>query len=181
METYNKTVVCNETIPLCWETHWEQRGYLFIHMPMAITGIMTNILNLIVLHQKPFRIKVTAFTLLRAMACADLFTCCTVLPIGLCRCLEPHEQWHTYLQQFYEVYIYLPIANWFGTVSVWLTMVVTIERYMSVAHAIVAKNLWSPSMAHWIIAALYLAGLLMNMPHFFMRQISDSPPPIYTE
>ena len=151
-------------------------------MPIAIMGIITNILNLLVLHHQQFRVRVTAFTLLRAMAVADLCACLTIFPIGLCRCIYPTGgTWQTHLQQFYEIYIYLPLSNWFGCSSVWLTTVVSFERYFCVAYPIKAKYMWTLPVARWIIGGIFFSAFLMYLPYFFLREIEDEPPPGYTE
>ena len=172
---------CNNSISLCWQSKLEPYGYFCLHMPCALMGIVTNTLTLLVFHQRPFQARVTAYTLLQAMAVMDFITCFLILPIGFCRCIEPSEQWETYVQQFYDIYIYLPLCNTFGTASVFLTMFVSIERYMSVAHALKAKKLWSSRFTSLVIVMCLLCGFVINMPYFFLREISEEPPPGYTE
>jgi hypothetical protein len=174
---------CSVVPPLCWDSRLESIGYLYIHLPIAVMGIVTNILNLLVLQHAQFRARVTVFTLLQAMALADLCACVTIFPIGLCRCIEPDAggAWQTHLQQFYEIYIYLPLSNWFGCCSVWLTSVVSFERYFCVAYPLKAKQVWTVRLARVIIAAIFVSSLLMYVPYFFLREIRDSPPPGYTD
>ena len=172
---------CNITVSTCWENNYEQKGYFFLHMPIALMGVVTNTLNLIVLHHKTFKTKVTAYTLLVAMAIADLVGCAVIFPISFCRCLEPIEEWHCYLQQFYDVYIFLPFANGFGTISIWLMVVASLERYMSVAHPLKARKVWTCRFTKCTILACYVCGFAISMPYFFQRQIEKEPPPGYTE
>ena len=166
---------------LCWDNELERYGYLGLLMPIALMGLITNTFSIFVLMQNPFKARVTAYTLLRAMAVTDFIACLLIFPIGLCRCIEPTETWQIYMQQFYEVYIYLPIANGFITVSIYLMMVVSIERYMSVAYALTAKHIWTRRFTSLVILGCYVSGLVINIPYFFLREIRDDPPPGYTD
>ena len=114
---------------------------------------------------------------------ADLMACVTIFPIGLCRCIDPGDElWKSYLQQFFEIYIYLPLSNWFGCVSVWLTTVVSFERYFCVAYPLKAKYLWTSQITRCIIIGIYISGFLMYLPYFFLRTINDEgAPPGYTD
>ena len=74
---------CTVTVAICWESDHEPIGYFYLQMPIALMGVVTNTLNLIVLHHKTFKTKVTACTLLVAMAIADLVACSVIFPIGI--------------------------------------------------------------------------------------------------
>ena len=154
---------CNATSANCWETNVKY-AYFILDMPIALLGIVTNILNLVVLNQRPFSIKVTAYTLLVALAVADLLTCTIIFPITFCRCIKPTEKWHMYLQQFYDVYIYLPLANTFATASMWLTLVVSIERYGFVVHAFSSKKYWTRRVTNSAITFCYFDAFAINFP-----------------
>ena len=78
-----------------------------------------------------FQTKTAAITLLRGLATSDIMVCLLVFPIAFCRCIDTDQLWRKYFKTYYEVYVYLPLANTFATSSLWLVVVVSVERYDS--------------------------------------------------
>ena len=180
--TTDNETECVIHFPACFESEVEFIGYMYIDAPLNFLGIVTNILNLLVLTKPPFMVRVTAFTFLRGMAVADLLACSFIFPIGFCRCFPPGDiSWKGYMQQFYDVYIYLPLANWCGCVSTWITVASSLERFMCVAFVVKSRQFWTPSRARLIVFVIFAASFLLNMPYFFLTEIQDTPPPQYTD
>ena len=60
-------------------------------------------------------------------------------------------------------------------------MVVSLERYMCVAHPLKAMRLWTNRFTKLTILVCYLVGFAISIPYFFQRKIEKEPPPGYTE
>ena len=61
-------------------------GYSYVITIVAIIGIVSNILNIIVFSKKTF--TGSSFTYMRYMAVMDLVTCSLYLPMGIWKCRQ---------------------------------------------------------------------------------------------
>lgn len=159
-------------------TSAEQIGYMFFYTPICITGIVCNIINVVVLTGTKFTLNGSTFTYLTAMAVADLTTLSLASPIGFIRCFPPSHTWQHYFGQIYEIYIYVPFVNTFATASVWMTVAVSVERYFFVTKS---RGLCSRLHTKWVILFIGIASFLFHIPYFFTRRVSDSGHKEYTD
>jgi hypothetical protein len=160
----------------------EYAGYLYVFTPLSIIGVVFNTLTLLVFRRFPVPLSNASFIYLLAVSWANLIVCALCIPVGVVRCLPKGTSYQATWKQIYEIYIYLPIANTFGCASVWLTTVVTIERYLVVAHS----HTWlgiavsRPSHPYHAIIAVSMSAFAISAPYFFVFVPGDDAP-MYTE
>ena len=172
---------CTDTVYSCVYQSAEYYGYLYIYTPVAVVGVVFNCFNLRVLARTSFKGCMSTFTFLRAMAVADLLCLILVSPIGIIRCANQSYEWQHYTRQVYEIYIYLPIANSFACASVWITMTVAIERYITITRMALAKQICTKFYARWTIFFIYISAIAINFPYHFYRRVSDTVCREYTD
>ncbi len=147
----------------------EDIGYTIIIPTICAIGAMLNIINLVVLCQKT--VTGICYTFLSAMAAADLITLVLVFPIGLSRCSNCQDSDATAAAKLYEIYVYMPLANTSTTSSVWFTVAVTFERYVSIRKTVPVKK-DVHGRARWVVFGLSLLSLLTNIPYFFVHTLT---------
>ncbi len=133
----------------------------------CISGMVANILAFAVLSQPT---NCVMFHLLRSLALADFFflvgTFMTQILINLYPVLGIMEKMYTY--SGYLIKYITPLVLMFQTTSIWLTVIISIERYLAVCQPLVAhrygkpfrmskknKNIWKMYINKICIAFLY--------------------------
>ena len=76
-----------------------------------------------------------------------------------------------YAWQVYDAYIFLPLANVFANASVWITVMLTTERWISVKFPLKAKDLCTRSLARKAIFTTFILSFLINIPRFLCQTI----------
>jgi hypothetical protein len=109
---------------------WEPIYYLAIMCPIAFIGLFTNTITFKIFMDKTFN-SVT-FKYLKLIAITDFFICLTVIPYCLTSYTQAYNHYDLFARNFYLAYIYLPITNILITLSMYLNLLVTIERLISV-------------------------------------------------
>ncbi len=109
---------------------WEPIYYLAIMCPIAFIGLFTNTITFKIFMDKTFN-SVT-FKYLKLIAITDFFICLTVIPYCLTSYTQAYNYYDLFARNFYLAYIYLPITNILITLSMYLNLLVTIERLISV-------------------------------------------------
>lgn len=107
----------------------EAYSYLFIMVPLALIGIILNLLSLKVFINKSF--NTVTFKYIRLITLTDFFICLLVIPYCLTSYTQPFNKYDLYARHFYLAYFYMPGANVAINVSMLLNLLVTIERYVN--------------------------------------------------
>lgn len=170
----NISINCTEPILSCPHHSAEFYGYLYFHTPIALAGIVMNIFNIAILSGTAFKGCGPTFTFLLAKAVSDLLFLILACPIGVTRCAKQQQGWQLYSRQIYDIYIYTPIGHSFATLSVWLTAIVAIERYITVAQGTMARRICTKDVAQWTVIILILPAFLINFPYFFYRCVNEN-------
>ena len=121
---------CTENASVCSD-YFVKIGYLYVFSLICTFGTIFNCLNLFVFSKSQFSSKMTSSILvyLTGLAMADLIACVVSIPLPFIRCVEAPTGDIKYFYNFYEKYIYHPFGNTFLTISVWITLIFTIDRY----------------------------------------------------
>ena len=141
----------------------------FVMPCICVVGIVLNLLNLIVFCQS--YLKGTCFTFLTALSMADMTTLTIVLPLGFSR--QMNQSLVPMSAKLYEIYVFYPLGNSSATLSIWVTTTLTIERLVSVKKYAIASKTNSICRARVTIVLLALGSLLLNLPLFFVKQLSE--------
>ena len=168
---------CTITVHPACSTTGELIAYVAVITPVCIIGIIFNSLLLAVLRQPGFKHGLAIFSILRAIGLMNLLVCCVVLPIGLCRCSSTSVYWELHAQAIYEVYVYLPLSNFFGTASLFLTVAMVLDIYIGIQFACLAKKWCTVVNVRRITALVLVLALCMNTPLYFYQEIAYDPDP----
>ena len=118
-----------------------------LSMPIAIIGIMTNVVSFIVLATQKHRLTTTV--LLQALAVADsLVLVCTLLMRSLPVLHTLTESLGSYITAFPQIFVYLyPAVFFIRLTDTWLTILLTIDRYIAVCHPLQVSALRRTSLS----------------------------------
>lgn len=139
---------------------------------IGAAGLLGNALSVLVLSRPQMRSSVNCL-LVGLAACDTVLILTSVLLFGL-TAVFPYTGHMRYY--YYHVcphitpYAY-PIANAAQTMSVYLTLIVTIERWVAVCHPFRAKALCTSSRARWYVLGTAAFALAYNAPKFFEAEV----------
>lgn len=137
-------------------------------------GLLGNALSIVVLSRPQMRSSVNCL-LVGLAACDTVLILTSVLLFGLTAVFPYTGRMRYY---YYHVcphitpYAY-PIANAAQTMSVYLTLIVTVERWVAVCHPFRAKALCTSSRARWYVLGTAAFALAYNAPKFFEAEVVE--------
>ncbi|UJR22756.1 hypothetical protein I4U23_025788 [Adineta vaga] len=147
----------------------EVYGYRYVILTICIFGIVCNILNLCVLLQR--RLKESPYTYLTGLAIADVLTLISISPFSVVRGdYIRHETIFFALTRF-ESQIYMPLANYFGQVSIMITLALTIERYLFTTYPLRTRMFCKPRYARITIAIILFLCAFLSFPRFLFETV----------
>lgn len=135
-------------------------------------GLLGNALAVLVLSRPQMRSSINCL-LVGLAACDTALILTSVLLFGL-TAVYPYTGRLRYY--YYHVCPHLtpyayPLANVAQTMSVYLTLIVTVERWVAVCHPFRAKALCTSSRARWYVLGTALFALAYNAPKFFEAEV----------
>ncbi|CAH1774561.1 unnamed protein product [Owenia fusiformis] len=125
-------------------------------------GIVGNLLNLMVLGRKT--LNDSPYCYLTGLAVSDLITLALTVIFSL---VSQKYGIGNYDWRIFDAKVYYPLANVTTTASIWLTVALTIERFIFVKYPITSKRVCTKKTARHIIALVYFAALVINIPLWF--------------
>ena len=135
-------------------------GYECINTPVALFGIVTNILIIVVMRQKCFRCR--PYTYMQWIAFVDLIICSLTAPVGFLRC-EKHNPMAQFFIGVYMWFICYPLSKAAAACSVWTTMALTVDRLLAIKYPF-RKNTWH---AKYVALVFAICALALYSPYFF--------------
>ena len=117
---------------------------------------------------------------------ADMMSSIMLIPIGFLRCLHPTTHGEKLFWNIYEVVLFLPLANTFITSSVWITLIISVERCVFIQVFAGARDVFSPQRTRIIVLTTFLVSTIFNLPFFFKYDLyktmaSNKTEPIRTD
>jgi hypothetical protein len=152
----------------------EVAGYRYVMLTICIFGIVCNLLNLCVLLQR--RLKESPYTYLTGLAVADMLTLMSISPMSIVRGDYIRNDHLFFLLTRFELHISMPLANYFGQVSIMITLALTIERYLFTTYPLRTRTFCKPLYARIVISLILVVCALLSFPRFLSdttRQIID--------
>ncbi len=143
---------------------------MYVIPAICIFGVVCNILNVIVLTRK--HMTESPYTYLMGLALADLGLLVLAF-VGTA--LSTRLGDGVYFWKVYDGFIFYPFANVFANSSVWVTVLLTVERFISVQFPLRAKDLCTRSIARRSIVCIILIAIFINIPRFFCQNIIEKP------
>nr|QMS43312.1 FMRFamide receptor [Thaumetopoea pityocampa] len=141
---------------------------------IAAGGLLGNALSMVVLTRPQMRSSINCL-LVGLAACDTLLIVTSVLLFGLSAVFPYTGRLRHY---YYHVcprltpYAY-PLGNAAQTMSVYLTLIVTLERWVAVCHPFRAKALCTSARARWYVLGTAAFALAYNAPKFFEVKVVE--------
>lgn len=133
---------------------------------ICMFGIVCNMLNLVVLTRRTM--TESPYTYLMGIAVADI----ALLILAFVEVVfSKRSSQGMYVWKFYDGYIFLPFANMFANSTVWVTVLMTVERFISVKYPLRAKEWCTRTLARRCIAAVFIVAMVINIPRFFCMKV----------
>ncbi|XP_076075868.1 putative G-protein coupled receptor B0563.6 [Mytilus galloprovincialis] len=164
MTTFNDSDVSSETYPSSNQVRDEVDMVAvicnkYIGPILCVAGVFGNILNLIILIRG--RLNNPPYFYLKALAVTDM--CALVLSFLH---LMVSNRSTLYEWKFFDAYLFFPLVNFFTASSVWLTVGVTIDRFLYVKAPLWARAQFSLNRAKVRIAIILVATIFITVPRF---------------
>jgi hypothetical protein len=147
----------------------EVAGYRYVMLTICIFGVVCNILNLCVLLQR--RLKESPYTYLTGLALADMFTLISISPVSIVRGDYIRNENIFFTLTRLEAQLYMPLANYFGQVSIMITVALTFERYLFTTYPLRTQSFCKPSYARRVIAIILIFCAILNIPRFITESV----------
>ena len=145
--------------------------YIFVGTFVCIVGFIGNILSIIVLRRDRDK-KNTTTWLLQALAVTDSLYLFGSILIQTLQTLKSDTNWWPAFRRMYpraRSSIW-PIASMFQTTTVWIIVVITVDRYLAVTRPFTAYTKKRQHMKIYV-ALVFLVAALYNIPRFFEREV----------
>lgn len=138
-------------------------------------GLLGNALSVLVLSRPQMRSSINCL-LVGLAACDTVLILTSVLLFGLTAVFPytGHLRYYYYHVCPHITPLAYPIANAAQTMSVYLTLIVTVERWVAVCHPFRAKALCTSSRARWYVLGTAAFAFAYNAPKFFEAEVIES-------
>lgn len=135
---------------------------------VGFLGIFGNIISMIILSRPQMRSSIN-YLLIGLARCDTVLIITSVLLFGL---PAIHGQTGLLFTYAYKVYPFIapyvyPLAMIAQTVTVYLTLTVTLERFVAVCHPLQARSLCTYGRARLYVVLIIIFSTLYNLPRFF--------------
>ena len=144
---------------------------VFVVGILCLVGFVGNALSVAVLRKDRDK-KNTTNWLLQTLAVADTLYLCASVFIQILNTINADTNWWPDLQRafpYLEPYIW-PFASIAQTITVWLVMLVTVDRYIAICLPL-KTNIRTLQRTKLAVAIVIIAAILYNVPRFMEREI----------
>lgn len=138
-------------------------GYGILIPCISIIGILFNVAILIIFNSKR-NFPESTYVYLFDLALSDLLTLFFFATNCFGRAYFPDS----YDWSVYEVYFYFPFGSMVSNASIFLTVTVTVERYIFIYHPLHSKLYCTPNIAGTVTKCIWIFSFLFNIPRFFV-------------
>ena len=164
-----------EYTPLKRFSVWYQGVHGYVSIVVCVFGIISNIMNIVVLTQKSM-VTPTNY-LLSALAIADMLTMASYLPCAMyfyCISVPDPNYNHPYGWILYLLFNTNFIIT-FHTIAMWLTVALAVFRYIVVCHHTLGPKLCNLQRAKITIVIVLLATAVFCVPNYVMYHVYQLP------
>ncbi len=140
---------------------------------LCLVGFVGNILSIIVL-QKDRNTKTNTTWLLQALAVADTLYLCSCFFIQIFETVVSDTSWWPELARVYshiEIYSW-PCASIFRTITVWMVLLIAIDRYIVVSKPF-RVHTRNPKHMKLAVAGIFIAAVVYNIPRFLESELVE--------
>ncbi len=147
-------------------------------MPLALLGLVGNIISWFVLYRQ--RPRLTTTVLLMGLAVADSLVLIMTVLLRSIRYLYYYTNKTygvSYMQYYQYIFVSLyPSVYFIRLVDTWLTVLLTVDRFIAVYRPLHAQGLCTLSKAYKNMFILFVLSLLFSLPRFFEYKLFDRGP-----
>lgn len=157
-----------------------RRSYLIMHgyisLMVCLFGMMANTLNIIVLTRMDQRISPTN-AILTGLALADNLVMIEYIPFTMHMYILRERPVYERFSYPWTVYvlIHAHVTQVFHTISIWLTLLLAVWRYLSVAHPLRSRDWCTLDRALLAILLAYVCSPLVCIPLYLTYTIQEQP------
>lgn len=163
---------CGDGLEAFGQTYLIMHGY--ISLMVCLFGMLANTLNIIVLTRMDPRISPTN-AILTGLALADNLVMIEYIPFAFHQYIfrnRPVYERFTYPWTVY-VLIHAHVTQVFHTISIWLTLLLAVWRYLSVAHPLRSRDWCTLDRALLAILLAYVCSPLVCIPLYLTFTIQE--------
>lgn len=163
---------CGDGLEAFGQTYLIMHGY--ISLMVCLFGMLANTLNIIVLTRMDPRISPTN-AILTGLALADNLVMIEYIPFAFHQYIfrnRPIYERFTYPWTVY-VLIHAHVTQVFHTISIWLTLLLAVWRYLSVAHPLRSRDWCTLDRALLAILLAYVCSPLVCIPLYLTFTIQE--------
>lgn len=146
--------------------------YTYLGPIICAMGMLFNTINFAVLMQH--QLKESPYTYLTGLAMVDF----SALTLSFIYMVISHKAVGKFWR-YYDAYIFLPFVNVCVTSSVWIIVLLTIERFLFVRHPLWAKAKCDRASAKVKILGIVGLALVFNIPRFLVFKVYEPSPGIW--
>lgn len=138
----------------------------YVGPTLCVFGVCGNILNLIILFKG--KLNESPYLYLKTLAMTDMLALILSFIHMSFSGKSPYYSW-----QVFNAYVFFPMVNFFMAASVWLTVGVTIDRFIYVKAPLLARSYCSINRARIRIASILMLTGLISFPRFFCYRVQE--------
>lgn len=137
-------------------------GNVYFLTILCALGIVLNTLNVYAFSRKPCKTHIGYHirTSLTGLAIADALTCLVLIPVGLLKCFRHKSDSLSSVWNVYKTFFFWPLAYSFGTASVWITLLISVDRCLFITSASFKERKYLK------IYQIHRGLLFHHIPHF---------------
>ena len=163
--------------------------YTFILYPiimgtMIILGLVGNVISFLVFWKD--KLKTSTSFLFQGLSLVDVVMLVIAIPVYIIPPFVQYTQWFTIyglIEAYVLVYVF-PLASIAQTATIWLTVLVCVNRYIAVCKPYQASRLCTVTQARKQFALVLVCAVIYNVPKFaegcILYAEDGSPMPQYT-
>jgi hypothetical protein len=163
------------------EVFFEFIAYGVLLNLIGVMGIIGNVISMIILSRPQMRSSIN-YLLIGLARCDTVLIVTSILLFGI---PAIYQYTRTDLLYTYEFYIYpflclivFPVAIIAQTVSVYLTLTVTLERFVAVCHPLQARSLCTYGRAKLYVILIIIFSTLYNLSRFWEISVVEYTHPV---
>ncbi|KAK3589025.1 hypothetical protein CHS0354_007970 [Potamilus streckersoni] len=146
--------------------------YLYLGSTICALGMLCNILNLIVLSRP--ELNNSPYIYLIALSCTDM----GLLTLSFIQIVLSRGR-HTYFWTLFDIYIFYPLSNIFFTSSIFITVLLTIERFFIIYQHITTQMTLVKVRIR--VFTVILIACFINIPRYFCFEIEQNESKYYPQ
>ncbi|KAI3387427.1 hypothetical protein SNEBB_000958 [Seison nebaliae] len=139
---------------------------------VCATGIYFNISIILIFRQSTKTFSALTYKFLSILALLDLIGCIVVLPYLILSLFVNETLLLRYIYNYYVLFVFLPFANLCVATAAIMTVLVAIERLVSVRWPTKKIILFRHNRTITAILCIFLIALILNLPNFFSYGIN---------